>query len=70
MTEQDPYIEKVIEENEERAKEHKHDGESKLEQEVENFFEPVFDIIDRVDGETAEERELKGIENDREQRPD
>jgi hypothetical protein len=70
MTEQDPYVEKVIEENEERAKEHKHDGESKLEREVESFFEPVIDVIERVDGQTAEERQLEDIENDREQRPD
>ena len=33
MTDQDAYVEKVIEENEERAHEHKHDGESKLEDE-------------------------------------
>ena len=70
MTEQDPYVEKVIEENEERKREHAHEGESKLEEEVEEFFEPVFDLIDRVDGQTAEDRELNDIENDREQRPD
>jgi hypothetical protein len=70
MTDQDPYVEKVIEENEERKEQHAHDGESKLEREVEEFFEPVFDVIDRVDGQTAEERQLEDIENDREQRPD
>lgn len=66
----DPQVEKEIEENEARKREHAHDGESKLEREVEEFFEPVFDIIDRVDGETAEERQLKDIENDKAQRPE
>jgi hypothetical protein len=69
MTDQDDYVEKVIEENEERAQEHKHDDESKLEREVGGFFAPVIDVIDRLDGETAEERQLDDIENDREQRP-
>lgn len=69
MADQDSYVEKVIEENEARKKEHAHDGQSKLEQDVDEFFEPVFDVIDRIDGETAEDRQLKDIENDREQRP-
>ena len=66
----DPQVEKEIEENEARKKEHAHDGESKLEREVEEFFEPVFDVIDRVDGETAEDRQLRDLENDKAQRPE
>ena len=69
MTDQDAYIEKVIEENEERAHEHKHDGESKLEEEAEGFFAPITDLIDGSDGKSAEERRVEDIENDRDQRP-
>ncbi len=70
MTDQDPYVEKVIEENEARKKEHAHDGESKLEKEVDDFFQPVFNVIDRVDGATVEDRELTSLENDTDQGPD
>jgi hypothetical protein len=69
MTDQDKYVEKVIEENEERAEEHQHDGEPKLEREVEGFFAPIVDLIEGVDGQSAEEDQVDRIENDREQRP-
>jgi hypothetical protein len=69
MTDQDKYVEKVIEENEERAEEHEHDGEPKLEQEVEGFFAPIVDLIEGVGGQSSEEDQVDRIENDRKQRP-
>ncbi len=67
----DPYVEKIIEENEERAREHEGDnGDTGLAKEVDGFFAPVIDAIDNVDGADHERSELDAVENDKAQRPE
>jgi hypothetical protein len=70
MTDQDEYVEKVIEANEERAKEQSQGDESKVEKEVDGLFAPLINVINSGDGDTVEEHERDRRQNDAEQGAD